>query len=66
MWGVNGSASKKWGGTDTDVELGPKRVLMSSSEKDDIVEKFQNYGWHVKSVPGAGHKLLKVALGNYI
>lgn len=36
---------------------------MSSSENSDIVKKFKEADWDVISVPGAGHKLLKVALG---
>lgn len=40
-----------------------KVVLMSGSEKSEIVDKFKSSGWLVKYVPGAGHKLMKVALG---
>ncbi|CAH0729323.1 unnamed protein product, partial [Brenthis ino] len=40
-----------------------KMVLMSGSEKLEIINKFKSSGWLVKYVPGAGHKLMKVALG---
>uniref|UniRef100_S4PGK4 Inositol polyphosphate 1-phosphatase n=1 Tax=Pararge aegeria TaxID=116150 RepID=S4PGK4_9NEOP len=40
-----------------------KVVLMSGAEKPEIIEKFKAAGCMVKSVPGAGHKLMKVALG---
>ncbi|XP_045765794.1 inositol polyphosphate 1-phosphatase [Maniola jurtina] len=40
-----------------------KVVLMSGAEKPEIMEKFKAAGWVVKSLPGAGHKLMKVALG---
>ncbi|KAI5646457.1 inositol monophosphatase family domain-containing protein [Phthorimaea operculella] len=40
-----------------------KTVLMSSAEISDIIEKFKETGWNVKSFPGAGNKLRKVAAG---
>lgn len=46
--------------------LQEKVVLMSGAEKPEIIEKFKASGWVVKSIPGAGHKLMKVALGMYI
>lgn len=36
---------------------------MSGAENPEIINKFKSSGWLVKSVPGAGHKLMKVALG---
>ena len=40
-----------------------KTILMSGSEKPEVIEKFTSSGWLVKYLPGAGHKLMKVALG---
>lgn len=40
-----------------------KVVLMSGSEKPEVIEMFKSSGWLVKYLPGAGHKLMNVALG---
>lgn len=36
---------------------------MSAAEEPEVVTQIQKLGWDVQSVPGAGHKLMKVALG---
>lgn len=61
VWGVNYGDVREWGGSHA-VEQ-KNIVLMSGAEKPEISAKFKNAGWEVKTVPGAGHKLLKVALG---
>lgn len=63
IWGVHYGEIRECGGTET-VELTDNNtILMSGAEKPEIIEKVRNAGWDVKSVPGAGHKLMKVALG---
>lgn len=37
---------------------------MSSAENQDIINKFKMLGWEIQSMPGAGNKLLQIALGN--
>ncbi|CAG9559973.1 unnamed protein product [Danaus chrysippus] len=61
IWGLNYADKCKWS-HENNVNTN-KVILMSSAEKPEIVEKFKSLGWEVKSVPGAGHKLLKVAIG---
>ncbi|XP_072939601.1 inositol polyphosphate 1-phosphatase [Epargyreus clarus] len=61
VWGVHYGETCKWYGGDENS--GSNIILMSGAEKPEIIQKFKNSGWEVKSVPGAGHKLLKVALG---
>ncbi|XP_038220279.1 inositol polyphosphate 1-phosphatase [Zerene cesonia] len=61
VWGVNYEGTQLFS---HDNESNAKKViLMSSAENEEIIEKFKNIGWEVQSVPGAGNKLLKVALG---
>lgn len=36
---------------------------MSAAENPALANKFKANGWIVKSVPGAGYKLMKVAIG---
>lgn len=63
MWGINYKEMHEWGSSYV-VENNEKNILlMSSAEKPEIADKFRQAGWEVKSLPGAGHKLLKVALG---
>ncbi|CAB3237073.1 unnamed protein product [Arctia plantaginis] len=61
VWGVNYGDIHEWGGSNA-VEQNHV-MLMSGAEKPEIAAKFKNVGWEVKTVPGAGHKLLKVVLG---
>lgn len=61
LWGVNYEDIQEWGGSDVFEEN--NIILMSAAEKPEISSKFKNAGWEVKALPGAGHKLLKVALG---
>ncbi|KPI91355.1 Inositol polyphosphate 1-phosphatase [Papilio xuthus] len=63
IWGVNYEGVKKCYVGDREVDFGHNTILISGAEKPDIVEKIKNSGFEVISVPGAGHKLLKVALG---
>ncbi|CAH2071339.1 unnamed protein product, partial [Iphiclides podalirius] len=63
VWGVSYDGVSKWSHDNKEVGSGENVVLISGAEKPDIVEKLKNSGWEVTSVPGAGHKLLKVALG---
>ncbi|XP_050343473.1 inositol polyphosphate 1-phosphatase [Nymphalis io] len=62
IWGFNFGNVREWSKNEH-VAFDEKIILMSEAEKTDIVENFKTSGWHVKSVPGAGHKLMKVALG---
>ncbi|KPJ19471.1 Inositol polyphosphate 1-phosphatase [Papilio machaon] len=63
IWGVNYEGVKKCYVGDKEVVSGHNTILISGAEKPDIVEKIKNSGFEVISVPGAGHKLLKIALG---
>ncbi|XP_026755389.2 inositol polyphosphate 1-phosphatase [Galleria mellonella] len=63
IWGVNYASTKEWGTTETKSVAHSNIVLMSSAENLDVVNKLKKADLEVKSVPGAGHKLLKVALG---
>ncbi|XP_075971682.1 inositol polyphosphate 1-phosphatase [Anticarsia gemmatalis] len=60
-WGINYGNIQKW--SESEMTPGNKIILMSGAEKPEISAKFMSAGWQVKAVPGAGHKLLKVALG---
>ncbi|XP_050664471.1 inositol polyphosphate 1-phosphatase isoform X1 [Leptidea sinapis] len=40
-----------------------KIILTSSFEHEDTLKKFRDEGWQIQSVPGAGNKMIKVALG---
>ncbi|XP_045494397.1 inositol polyphosphate 1-phosphatase [Colias croceus] len=67
----NGEGRIVWGVKYGDTQLSShestsndnKVILMSSAENEEVIEKFKNIGWEVQSMSGAGHKLLKVALG---
>lgn len=62
LWGVSYGDTKETGGFE--LEVTPSQtLLLSSAESSDLKEKFEGAGWDVSSVPGAGHKLMKVALG---
>ncbi|CAD0197444.1 unnamed protein product [Chrysodeixis includens] len=63
LWGINYKDTKKWGGSSIPKTEANNIVLMSAAEKPEILNKFKNSGWEVKSLPGAGHKLLRVATG---
>ncbi|CAG4992771.1 unnamed protein product [Parnassius apollo] len=63
IWGVNYNGIKHWNGGGYKTKSDNKTVLISSAEKLDIIQKLKSSGWKVKSVPGAGNKLLKVAIG---
>ncbi|XP_049869969.1 inositol polyphosphate 1-phosphatase [Pectinophora gossypiella] len=63
IWGVSYGKTRKWSEGDTSKHSIDKTVLISGAENPAIVKKFKACGWEVKSVPGAGHKLLKVAIG---
>ncbi|XP_068631223.1 inositol polyphosphate 1-phosphatase [Battus philenor] len=64
IWGVTYQDIQKWCDTSNqEITSENKVVLISGSEKPDIVNKLMESGWEVKAVPGAGHKLLKVVLG---
>ncbi|KAM3967361.1 inositol polyphosphate 1-phosphatase [Aphomia sociella] len=63
IWGVSYGNTKKWGTTETQSNSQSNVVLMSGAESPNIINKIKSTGMEVKSVPGAGHKLLKVALG---
>lgn len=66
IWGINYGETHISGGTDVEEVPDNNIILMSGAEKVEIIEKVKSAGWKVKSVPGAGHKLMKVALGkNY-
>ncbi|XP_047528695.1 inositol polyphosphate 1-phosphatase [Vanessa atalanta] len=62
IWGFNYGNVREWSKNEHDAS-DEKVILMSGAEKSDVIEKFKALGWLVKSVPGAGHKLMKVALG---
>lgn len=55
--------AKEWGGIEIDNVTSSHTLLVSAAENPDIVKKFEDAGWEINFVPGAGHKLLKVALG---
>lgn len=57
--------TKETGGIDDVVTSDKNMVLTSGAESEEIKKKFVDAGWEVTSVPGAGHKLLKVSLGEY-
>lgn len=61
LWGVNYKGTQKF--NICEIETGNKTILMSAAENPVLADKFKANGWLVKSVPGAGHKLMKVALG---
>ncbi|XP_026321984.1 inositol polyphosphate 1-phosphatase [Hyposmocoma kahamanoa] len=61
LWGVNYNGTQKF--NICEIETGNKTILMSAAENPVLADKFKANGWLVKSVPGAGHKLMKVALG---
>ncbi|XP_059046141.1 inositol polyphosphate 1-phosphatase [Achroia grisella] len=63
IWGVSYGTTKEWGTTESKSDSESNIVLMSSAENPEIVNKMKKANLEVKSVPGAGHKLLKVALG---
>lgn len=65
VWGVCYKDTREYGTTEVGTETDSNTILMSAAEKPEVTEKIQSLGWEVKSVPGAGHKMLKVALGNY-
>ncbi|CAH2105717.1 unnamed protein product [Euphydryas editha] len=62
IWGFNFGNINKWS-ENKDFTSDDKIILMSGAEKQEIINRFKTSGWLVKSVPGAGHKLMKVALG---
>ncbi|XP_022119917.2 inositol polyphosphate 1-phosphatase [Pieris rapae] len=67
----NGTGRVIWGINYGDIKLcshekstsSRKIILMSSAENENVISKFKDLGWEIQSVPGAGHKLLKIALG---
>nr|XP_049694933.1 inositol polyphosphate 1-phosphatase [Helicoverpa armigera] len=63
VWGINYKDTHEWGGSDVKENNENNIILMSSAEKPEIADTFREAGWEVKSLPGAGHKLLKVVLG---
>ncbi|XP_035439065.2 inositol polyphosphate 1-phosphatase [Spodoptera frugiperda] len=63
VWGLNYQESRETGGNDIPDTNESNIILISSAEKPEVAEKFKQAGWEVKSAPGAGHKLLKVAIG---
>lgn len=62
FWGVNYNGTQKFRICETEND-GNKTILMSAAENPALADKFKANGWQVKSVPGAGHKLMKVAIG---
>ncbi|CAK1546052.1 unnamed protein product [Leptosia nina] len=62
VWGVN-YGDQKYYSSNIGNDQGKKVILMSSSENPAVINEFRNLGWEIDSVPGAGHKLLKVASG---
>lgn len=65
VWGVCYKDTRECGGTTVGAGAETNTILMSAAEKPEVAEKIQGLGWEVKSEPGAGYKLLKVALGMY-
>ncbi|XP_053603888.1 inositol polyphosphate 1-phosphatase [Plodia interpunctella] len=63
LWGISYEDYKAWGCSDKDIHTNTNTVLMSGAENQDIIEKVKKSGWEVMSLPGAGNKLMKVALG---
>ncbi|XP_013190223.2 inositol polyphosphate 1-phosphatase [Amyelois transitella] len=63
IWGVSYENYKAWGCSEKEIHTNSNTVLMSGAENADIIEKVKKSGWQVMSVPGAGNKLMKVALG---
>lgn len=67
VWGLCYGDIRKWGVSGLQKTLPDSNTfLMSAAEKPDVVTKIKELGWDVQSVPGAGNKLMKVALGEYI
>ncbi|XP_045447137.1 inositol polyphosphate 1-phosphatase [Melitaea cinxia] len=62
IWGYSFGNIRIWSKNE-DFASDEKIILMSGAENPEIINKFKSSGWLVKSVPGAGHKLMKVALG---
>lgn len=62
FWGVNYNGTRKFRLCETENNEN-KTILMSAAESPVLADKFKANGWLVKSVPGAGHKLMKVAIG---
>lgn len=62
FWGVSSNGIQKYRVCETEQD-GNKTILMSAAENPALADKFKANGWVVKSVPGAGHKLMKVAIG---
>lgn len=63
VWGVNYKDTHEWGGSDILENNENNIILMSGAEKPEIADKFRQAGWEVKALPGAGHKLLQVVIG---
>ncbi|KAG6450901.1 hypothetical protein O3G_MSEX006829 [Manduca sexta] len=66
VWGISYNGIHKWGGDAMETTADNKIVLMSSAEKSEIIGKVKSSGFVSQSVPGAGHKLLKVVLGEAV
>ncbi|CAF4812231.1 unnamed protein product [Pieris macdunnoughi] len=62
IWGIN-YGDIKLCSHEKSTSSPRKIILMSSAENENVINKFQDLGWEIQSVPGAGHKLLKLALG---
>lgn len=65
MWGLCHSQGdiRKWGTSDTKIYPMNKTILMSAIENPDIGHEVTQRGWEIKNLPGAGNKLMNVALG---
>lgn len=63
VWGLCYADVHKWSISDVNTYTKSNIFLMSAAEKPEVIAKIKDLGWEVQSLPGAGHKLMKVVLG---
>ncbi|CAH0407291.1 unnamed protein product [Chilo suppressalis] len=66
MWGLSFDGFHKWGGNHIEETSTTKVILMSNAEESKIKQKLLNSSFNIDTAPGAGNKLMKVALGEAI
>lgn len=63
IWGISYNGIQEWGGNNINDNSKSDVIVISSAESTEVQQKIKNSGWNIESLPGAGHKLLKVAAG---